>query len=142
MGFRSTVLGAPMWGSWTGTLLFDYYDEYTRMFSEKIRPLMRNGNLYHILPRPDGVNWDGIMYADKDSENEIKGAVFLFKPSAEAENVKNVVLKGLDENSLYSLTFEDRPEQNITATGAQLMSDGINVEIEYVGSEIIWITEA
>ncbi len=142
MGFRSTVLGAPMWGSWTVTLLLDYYEEYAHMFSEKIRPLMRDGNLYHILPRPDGINWDGIMYADKDSENEIKGAVFLFKPSAEAEKVKNVALKGLDKNTLYSLTFEDRPEQNITATGEQLMSEGINVEIEYVGSEIIWITEA
>ena len=142
MGFRSTVLGAPMWSSWTGTWLYDYYEVYAHMFSEKIRPLMRDGNLYHILPRPDGVNWDGVMYADKDSENEIKGALFLFKPSAEAENVKNVVLKGLDENTVYRLTFEDRPEQNITATGEQLMSEGINVEIEYVGSEIIWITEA
>ena len=143
MGFRSVILSAPMWGSWTGqTVLYDYYTEYASMFSEKIRPLVRNGNLYHILPRPDGVNWDGIMYSDKDSENEIKGAVFLFKPSTDAEDTKNVVLKGLDENTLYNLTFQDRPEQNVTATGAELMSNGVNVNIEYVGSEIIWITEA
>ena len=82
------------------------------------------------------------MYSDKDSENEIKGAVFLFKPSTDAEDTKNVVLKGLDENTLYNLTFQDRPKQNVTATGAELMSNGVNVNIEYVGSEIIWITEA
>ena len=42
----------------------------------------------------------------------------------------------------YQLTFEDRPEQNCTATGADLMSKGLDVTIEYVGSELIWLTEA
>ena len=142
MGFRSTVLSGPMWGSWTGTLMFDYYQKYSTLFAQKIRPLVRNGDLYHILPRPDGINWDGIMYSDKDSENEIKGVVFLFKPSLEAENVKNIVLRGLDKDTLYTLTFEDRPEQNVTLSGEMLMTVGIDVAIEYVGSEIIWITEA
>ena len=142
MGFRSTVLSGPMWGSWTGTLMFDYYQKYSTLFAQKIRPLVRNGDLYHILPRPDGINWDGIMYSDKDSENQIKGAVFLFKPSLEAGNVKNIVLRGLDKDTLYNLTFEDRPEQNVTLSGEMLMTVGIDVAIEYVGSEIIWITEA
>ena len=82
------------------------------------------------------------MYADPDSANEIKGVVFLFKPSADVENVKNIVFDGLDENTVYQLTFEDRPEQNCTTTGADLMTKGIDVEIKYVGSEIIWITKA
>ena len=81
------------------------------------------------------------MYADPDSVNETKGVVFLFKPSAEVSDTYNVVFDGLDENVLYQLTFEDRPEQNCTATGKDLMTNGINVEIKYVGSEIIWITE-
>ncbi|MBQ2915952.1 MAG: GH36 C-terminal domain-containing protein [Clostridia bacterium] len=53
-----------------------------------------------------------------------------------------MVFDGLDENTVYQLTFEDRPEQNFTATGADLMTKGIDVEIKYVGSEIIWITKA
>ena len=82
------------------------------------------------------------MYSDKDSENQIKCAVFLFKPSLEAGNVKNIVLRGLDKDTLYNLTFEDRPEQNVTLSGEVLMTVGIDIAIEYVGSEIIWITEA
>ena len=142
MGYRSTILGVPHWGSWTNTPHIDYYTKYCNLYKEKVRPLVRDGELYHILPRPDGTNWDGIMYADPDSANEIKGAVFLFKPSADVENVKNIVFDGLDESTVYQLTFEDRPEQNCTATGADLMTKGLDVEIKYVGSEIIWITEA
>ena len=42
----------------------------------------------------------------------------------------------------YRLVFEDRPEQNRTATGKELAETGIDVKIaESVGSEIIWITQ-
>ena len=81
------------------------------------------------------------MYADPDSANEIKGTVFLFKPSESAGNSCHVTLRGLDPQKSYTLTFEDRPEQNTAATGESLMTAGIDVEIRYVGSEIIWITE-
>ncbi len=142
MGFRSTIIGIPMWAPWTGNVRPDYYKEYATIYKEKVKPLVREAELYHILPRPDGTNWDGIMYADPDSENEIKGVVFLFKPSAEVSDTYNVVFDGLYEDTVYQLTFEDRPEQNCTATGADLMTNGLDVEIKYIGSEMIWITEA
>ncbi|MBQ1223191.1 MAG: GH36 C-terminal domain-containing protein, partial [Oscillospiraceae bacterium] len=82
------------------------------------------------------------MYADSDSANEIKGAVFLFKPSEVPGDFYRVTLRGLDENTVYQLVFEDRPEQNFSASGKTLMTDGFDVEIKLVGSEIIWITEA
>ena len=87
------------------------------------------------------MNWDGVMYADPDSANEIKGAVFLFKPSEQAENIKTVKFAGLDPAKTYKLTFEDRTEQNTTASGSELMEKGLAVMIKSVGSEIIWITE-
>ncbi len=142
MGFRTTIMGVPHWAPWDGNVLPDYYKEYCDMYEAKVRPLVREAELYHILPRPDGTNWDGMMYADPDSENEIKGLVFLFKPSVEVSDTYNVVFDGLYEDTVYQLTFEDRPEQNCTATGADLMTKGIEVEIKYVGSELIWITEA
>ena len=142
MGFRTTIMGVPHWAPWDGNVLPDYYKTYCDMYESKVRPLVRDAQLYHILPRPDGTNWDGMMYADADSENEIKGLVFLFKPSATVSDTQNVVFDGLYEDTVYQLTFEDRPEQNRTATGAELMTNGIDVEIKYVGSELIWITEA
>ncbi|MBR4292365.1 MAG: GH36 C-terminal domain-containing protein [Clostridia bacterium] len=142
MGYRTLILGVPMFSSWTGDVPEDYISEYSEMYREKVRPLVRDGNLYHILPRPDGTNWDGIMYADPDSDNDIKGVVFLFKPSKDVSDQYNVVMKGLDPKKTYSLVFEDRPEQNTTVSGESLMSEGLNVEILGVGSEIIWIYEA
>ncbi len=142
MGFRSTIIGVPHWAPWEGVPYWGYYAEYLPIYEQKVRPLVREAELYHILPRPDGTNWDGIMYADPDSKNEIKGVVFLFKPSAEVSDTYNVIFDGLYEDTVYQLTFEDRPEQNCTATGADLMTKGLNVEIKYIGSEMIWITEA
>ncbi len=142
MGFRTTMMGVSMWGSWTNQPPVDYYKEYATLYRDKVRPLVREAELYHILPRPDGINWDGMMYADPDTTNNIKGLVFLFKPSLEADDTCHVVFDGLFENTVYKLSFEDHPEQNRTATGAELMTNGIDVEIKYVGSELIWITEA
>ena len=51
-------------------------------------------------------------------------------------------LDGLDAETTYKLTFEDRDEQNCTVKGSELMKTGITVSIKSIGSEIIWITEA
>ncbi len=141
MGYRTQCLGSPMFSSWTMTVMTDYYDYYSVLYANKIRPLVRDGDLYHILPRPDGKNYDGVMYADADSANEIKGLVFLFKPSENPGDVCHITLQGLYADTTYQLTFEDRPEQNCVKTGAELMTDGLDVTILYVGSELIWITE-
>ena len=142
MGFRSTIMGSPMFATWGGELLREAVTEYTLLYREKIRPIQRDGELYHILPRPDGTNWDGMMYADPDSKEELKGVVFLFKPSEQTTDSYNVVMRGLDPDVTYQLSFEDRPEQNCSAKGSVLMSEGIEVFIKSIGSEIIWITEA
>ncbi len=113
------------------------------MYREKIKPLVRDADLYHVLPRPDGVNWDGVQYIDADSENDIKGAVFVFKPSAEGGNQKQIKLRGLNRTKKYKLEFEDNSSQNITLTGNYLMNNGLSVTLkDDVDSEIIWIKEA
>ena len=82
------------------------------------------------------------MYADPDTSADIKGIVFHFKPSDKAGNVKNVVLRGLDPQKSYKLSFEDNTGADCVKTGGSLMTDGINVKVAGIGSEIIWITEA
>ncbi len=149
-GMRSIILGAPMVASWSGstgyTYLYDlngYIGRYFNLYREKIRPIQREGELYHILPRPDGVHWDGVMYADPDSERELKGVAFLFKPSAEEGDTRTVCLRGLDAETRYQVRFEDHPECDAVYTGRQLTEEGIEVTIPGdVGSEILWIEEA
>lgn len=141
MGFRSTCLTKAVWESKSGAVLDEYTEKYSKVYKE-ISPLIKHGELYHILDRPDGKNWDGVLYTDPDNDIYLKGVVFLFKPSEKADNVKTVVLDGLRPKREYVLTFEDRFDQSVVLTGEKLMTVGFDIEIENVGSEIVWITEA
>ncbi|MBR6709853.1 MAG: GH36 C-terminal domain-containing protein [Clostridia bacterium] len=145
-GFRCTLTGAVMLSNWSGTPQRDipYWTYHiAEVYNQKMKPLIKYGDLYHILPRPDGIHWDGLQYVDVDAENEIKGLVMLWKPTDTEGPEKTVYLRGLDADTLYTLTFEDRPAQNCQKTGAELMENGLTVTIaEESGSEMIWITEA
>lgn len=149
-GMRTIILGAPMFASWSGNItltsykfqLNSYLQEHYLLYQQRVRPLQREGNLYHILPRPDGINWDGVMYAAPETENDTKAVVFLFKPS-NVGDVQHINLRGLKEDVSYQLTFEDDPAQNVVMTGKDLMETGLDVTIPGdVGSEMIWLSEA
>lgn len=146
MGMRSMMLGAIMFGSWCGSSndelkygLDGFYRQYFAIYKEKVRPLIRNGSLYHILPRPDGIHWDGMMYSDPNSETTLKGAAFFFKPSEEAGDSVTAKLRGLDPGVLYRVEFNDGSAETYTASGAALMEEGVTVSFKSVGSEIVWI---
>ena len=149
-GFRSVIMGSIMFASWSGpkngSLQFgleEYYDKYIRMYKQKIRHLAKNADLYHVLPRPDGVNWDGIQYIDDDSENEIKGALFVFKPSEQGGKTKTIKLRGLDPKQRYTLESEDNSAVKFNMTGRDLMNIGVTLTLnDAVDSDIIWIKHA
>jgi alpha-galactosidase len=107
------------------------------LYKERLRPLIRSADLYHISPRPDGWNWDGLEYYDPATG---RGAVFAFRgkrPDAPACTFK---LKGLEPAARYALTWEDGTSKPATATGKELMDPGLRVELpETESSEIVWI---
>lgn len=151
-GMRSIILGAPMFGSHAGPqdgkLRYDlepYYTKYLNMYCQKIRPLQRQGKLYHILPRPDNIHWDGIQYVINEGDcnnNSLQGCVFVFKPTGKKGSTKKIALRGLSENITYTVEFEDRPQLNVRKAGADLMNPEIGVDViilEECGSEILWI---
>lgn len=146
-GLRCSLTGGVMIGKWNEVFSDsdkEMLNKYVEgIYKEKLRPLIREGDLYHILPRPDGENWDGLEYVDADTDREIKGVVMLWKPTNKEGETKTVKLRGLMADVSYQLTFEDRPEQNRVMTGAELMETGLTVTISGdVGSEMIWLTEA
>jgi hypothetical protein len=116
------------------------YRQHISLYKSMQRPILRGCSVYHILPLPDGVNWDGLEFFN-DSLN--KGSVFLFKPMASAidRNSKVIKLKGLNRSANYTLIFQDRRQLNCIMTGAELMDTGIKVTgmTGYAASEIIWI---
>ena len=147
-GLRCQMTGAVMLSNWVGTNSGQARGETRQWmttikvdYNEKLKPLIRNGDMYHILGRPDGRHWDGIEYVDL-SAKDIKGAIMLWKPAAAPSNSQTVYLRGLNASATYKLSFTDRPDQGCTMTGKQLMEEGLTVIIpEKVGSEIIYITK-
>jgi hypothetical protein len=116
------------------------YRQHIALYKTRQRPILRGGNVYHILPIADGTNWDGLQFHNPDLD---QGSVFLFKPSAKAVDgdSKIIRLKGLDRKATYALAFQDRVHLNCSRAGAQLMDEGITVSgmSGDRASEIIWI---
>jgi hypothetical protein len=110
-----------------------------RLYKSKLRGLIREGDVYHLFLRPDGIDWDGIQYQHPTSGH---GAVVIFKPASKAD-VRRVVLRGLDPMKSYKLTFQDRPEQTTRKSSAELMDKGFDVTLKGQNvSEIVWIDGA
>lgn len=143
--FRSTSMGAPEWfldapnggnGSkpWTEQEK-DALKACVETYKNRIRPLLRNADLYHILPRPDGVNRDAIEYYDPMSG---QGVICLFQPSGDAV-AKPVRFKGLDAAASYRVAFEDGTQPTSVKLGRDLMAEGLQVALEGSGvSELVF----
>ena len=146
--FRSASMGAAYWHPdapnggnggpvWTEEHKAEIKKAVTT-YKEKLRPLIRNANLYHIFPRPDSVRWDGIEYFDPVTK---KGVVYFFKPSDNGDT-QAIKLKGLDPALSYTLTFEDHSNKTMELKGNVLMKEGVMVSLKGIlASELMFITE-
>jgi hypothetical protein len=110
-----------------------------QLYKDKLRPLIRDANLYHISPRPDGVHWDGIEYFDPKSGS---GVVYAFRGTIADERTHNFVLKGLKQGATYQLGFHDHSSADSTASDRELLTSGLKVRLpEPQSSELIFIEE-
>ena len=109
--------------------------EAIALYKTRLRPLIRDAQLFHISPRPDGVHWDGMEYWDRTRG---RGVVFAFHGSDPAAPKHRFVLAGLDERTVYHLHFADGSSPDATASGRQLMTSGVQVVLgEPLSSELI-----
>ena len=103
--FRNGLLGAMMPSS-DPRIMDDQEESVARetwnLYQTQQRAILRGGDVYHILPFPDGVNWDGIQFFNIEIN---KGSVLLFKPSESSPDTKVIKLKGLDKKATYSFNF-------------------------------------
>lgn len=107
------------------------------LYKKQLRPFIRDANLYHVSPRPDGVHWDGIEYWDPDRQ---RGVVYAFRGSTEDEKTHVYVLQGLQPSNRYLLTFNDHSSPDRTVTGEELMKRGLKVALPVPNSsELIFI---
>jgi hypothetical protein len=110
------------------------------LYRTKLRPLIRNADLYHPSERPDGVHWDGIEYLSPELH---RGVLYAFRGSAADEPVHRFHLAGLDAGARYALTFQDlSPPARRIKSGATLMQRGLEVALPApLSSELVFIEE-
>lgn len=83
-------------------------------------------------------NYYPLTYGGLDTEKYLamqfgdgnEGAAIIYKRENVKDNNYTLILNGLSEKKTYEVYDIDSPEKIYTLTGAQLMSDGINLEIK------------
>ena len=107
------------------------------IYKERIRPLINNGDLHHISTRPDEARWDGMQYMDSKTG---KGIVFAFRGEKSGEASHVFKLKGLARASQYEAWSEDGSVRRAKMSGANLMDDGLTVQVGETGaSDLIYL---
>ena len=108
------------------------------LYEQRLRPLIRDAQLFHISARPDGVHWDGMEYWDPARR---QGVVFAFHGSNAAQRDHRFVLSGLSARALYHLHFQDGTSPDEVASGKELMTSGVRVVLrEPSSSELIFLS--
>ncbi len=131
--WRTGAQGAPEWftdspdggnsgGVWS-TAEKEAVAAAVGVYKKRIRPLQRDGDIYHLTGRPDGSSWYAFEYYKPLLK---KGVAYLFKPQAPLAP-RTFKLRGLDPATRYVVSFADGSNSNRVLTGASLMTNGIEV---------------
>lgn len=108
------------------------------LYKTRLRPLIRDAQLFHISRRPDGVHWDGMEYWDRARG---QGVIFAFHGSDVAQTEHRFPLSGLNPRTTYRLHFEDGTSPDATASGRELMTSGLRVVLrEPLSSELVFVS--
>lgn len=134
MGWLTIMLDTNAWSTEQHGVAKQEID----LYKKQLRGLIRDANLYHVSPRPDGVHWDGIEYWDPERK---RGVVYVFRGTVETEQAHSFPLQGLQANAQYVLKFHDSGVAR-TVTGQQLMSAGLNVTLDVPNSSELIFVEA
>ena len=106
------------------------------LYKEKLRPLIRDAQLFHISPRPDGVHWDGMEYWDPA---RAQGVVYAFRGTTPNEPQHAFPLAGIKPKRRYHLHFQDGTSPDRTITGRELLQGLIIRLPQPLSSELIFI---
>ena len=135
MGWMTMMLDTTTWSS-------EQHEAARRAFAlykERLRPLIRDAQLFHVSARPDGVHWDGIEYWDPTQK---RGVLFAFRGSVADEPDHLFHLAGLDAKRKYRLHFEDGGAQDRTSSGSEIMERGLSVHLDAsLSSELVFLQE-
>jgi alpha-galactosidase len=135
MGWATIMLDTTAWSA-------EQHDAAKRAFAlykSRLRPLIRDAQLYHVSPRPDGIHWDAIQYWNPAQK---KGVVFVFRGMTPDEPEHRFTLAGLNPQAHYQLHFEDGSAPDIAASGENLLTYGVTIHLKSpLSSELVFLQE-
>jgi len=99
-----------------------------------LRPLLRDAEIHHVTPAPNGSSNDAIQALEPDQN---RGVIFVYGDEDKAK-VTYIEPRGLDPNALYLVGFLE-VKRSYYATGAELMERGIPVIMRPDMAEVISI---
>ncbi len=135
MGWFTLMLDTTTWTPEQHAAARDAFAVY----KVKLRPLIREADLYHVSPRPDGTHWDGIEYFDPARR---QGVLFAFHGSDRWEQSHQFLLRGLSADRAYRLRFQDGSSADQTISGRDLMQKGVRLLLPIPNSsELVFIKE-
>ena len=110
----------------------------TEIYKSWIRPMLRDVVVHHILPRPDGLHWDGMFYWSPSLK---RGTLYIFRPNND-QTTQRIRLKGLNPTLQYRLRSEDGSLPPEMRAGSDLMNSGLRVQLPHkYSSDLIYIEE-
>ncbi|MBX7259273.1 MAG: NPCBM/NEW2 domain-containing protein [Candidatus Hydrogenedentes bacterium] len=110
-----------------------------QIYKDWVRPMLKDAQVHHILPRPDGVHWDGMFYW---SPNLKRGTLYIFRPDSD-DSQQTVRLKGLEPAGMYRVWCEDGSVPVGEHTGADLMQAGLAIGLQQrYSSDLIFLQDA
>jgi len=109
------------------------------LYKDRLRPLIRNADLYHASERPDGLHWDGIEYFDPATG---RGVLYAFHGSLEKDSAHRFPIRGLEGRRVYEVAFQDHSSPDYQASGEEIARRGILVkETVPNSSELVFIRQ-
>ena len=110
------------------------------LYKQRLRPLIRDADLYHLSARPDGAHWDGLEYFDPKAE---RGVVYAFRGTMQDEAQHGFVLRGVRGDRSYRVHFQDGSSPDVTLRGQDLLTSGLQVSLKSVNSsELVFLEQA
>ena len=110
----------------------------TEIYKSWIRPILNDAEVHHILPRPDGIHWDGMFYW---SPSLHRGTLYVFRPKNNQES-QDIRLKGLAPGTQYRIHSEDGSVRPVVLSGSELMREGLKIWLPHpFSSDLIYLEE-
>jgi hypothetical protein len=109
------------------------------LYKQKLRPLIRDAELYHVSERPDGIHWDGTEYFDS---NRRRGVLYAFRGSITKESQHRFPVEGVEAAHDYRLHFSYHSAPDRIVSGRELLDRGLTVVLPLpLSSELVFIDD-